>query len=94
MSASDIVPFWVKPLGELGYNEKLRRGICPECNNEGVLVVETDYEYVKRPDTTAVEDIRNAPMVEMRQYFTTLRCSKCRKAYLPEVLKPMAERFT
>ena len=88
--------FWEKPTDQLSYYEKLRRGICPECNGEGVLVVEADYEYVTRPKTTAADERYSRSIgesAEVKQYHTGIRCSKCKKGYLPIQLLPMGERF-
>lgn len=88
--------FWEKDIAELSYYEKLRRGICPECNYTNMLVVMVDYEYVKRPQPKIVDgvpDLKNAPMVDVKQYHTVIRCKQCAEPYLPTLLLPMGERF-
>lgn len=91
------VTFWEKPVDELSYYEKLRRGICPECNYPRTLIVEVGYEYVRQPQAKMVDgipDVGNMRMVDVKQYHTVIRCKQCAEPYLPTQLLPMGERFT
>ena len=82
-----VCNFWEKPKDELDYYEKLRRGICPECNSEGCLIVEVSYEYVRRRFYARTQYASQFDQ-EVKSYFTVIRCQKCKKPWLPSVLLP------
>lgn len=57
----------------MDYYEELRKGICPECKNT-VIKVEETTEYETREG-------KEVPVT-----FTVIRCTRCGKSWLPNVL--------